>query len=148
MDYYQQEAISRGRLEIRQTYLYRRKENLPEGWQSISRIAYVHRICLTKDSERTSDSFYVTDLKTDDARYMAEGIRSHWGIENKLHYTKDVTIREDAGSTANKKAASNLAPFRDFAFNIRKTRQKSIKYACEIFANYNVREIYCILTRT
>lgn len=79
---------------------------------------------------------------------MAEGIRSHWGIENKLHYTKDVTMREDAESTANKKVASNLALFRDFAFNILKSRQRSIKYVCEIFANYNVREIYSMLRRT
>lgn len=148
VDYFMEEAIGRGRLEIRQTYLYERKNNLPEGWQSISRIAYVRRIRLTKTAEHTSDSFYVSDLQTDDAEYMAAGIRSHWGIENKLHYTKDVTMREDRECTANKKAASNLALFRNFAFNILKTKDRSIKYACEIFANYMVRDIYTMLLRT
>lgn len=79
---------------------------------------------------------------------MAAGIRSHWGIENKLHYTKDVTMREDWECTTNKKAASNLALFRNFAFNILKTKDKSIKYACEIFANYNIEDIYSILVIT
>ena len=141
VDYFLEEDISRGRLEIRQTYLYERKENLDQGWKSINRIAYVHRIRLTKQGQHTSDSFYVSDLKTNDAKYMAAGIRSHWGIENKLHYTKDVTMGEDAQCTDNKKAASNLALFRDFAFNILKTTDRSIKYACEVFANYNVRDI-------
>jgi hypothetical protein len=31
--------------------------------------------------------------------------------------------------------------FRDFAFNILKTKHRSIKCATEIFANYNVKEL-------
>jgi hypothetical protein len=30
------------------------------------------------------------------AGQAAEAIRKHWGIENKQHYTRDVTFREDA----------------------------------------------------
>ena len=75
-------------------------------------------------------------------------MRSHWGIENKLHYTKDVIMREDKECTQHKNAASNLALFRNFAFNFLKTYNRSIKYATEIFANYNVKELYRIVTRT
>jgi predicted transposase YbfD/YdcC len=85
---------------------------------------------------------------TGEAKYIADGIRSHWGIENKLHYTKDVIMREDREATGNQNAASNLALFRDFTFNILKTCNKSIKYASEIFANYNVNELFIVLTRT
>jgi predicted transposase YbfD/YdcC len=87
-------------------------------------------------------------LKTDDAEYIADGICSHWGIENKLHYTKDAIMREDVECTKDKQAAANLSLFRDFAFNILKTTNKSIKYASEIFANYNVKELYNISSRT
>ena len=31
-----------------------------------------------------------------DASQAADAIRKHWRIENKLHYTRDVTFREDA----------------------------------------------------
>lgn len=79
---------------------------------------------------------------------MASGIRSHWGIENKLHYTKDVTMRKDAECTKNKLAAPILAHFRNFAFNILKMENKSIKYVSAIFANYNVKELLVILFRT
>jgi len=135
-------------LEIRETYLYARQNNLDTGWESIHLIAYVHRNFLSKNKEHKTDSLYVSDLQTTDAKFMSEGIRSHWYIENKLHYTKDVTMREDKECTTNKTAAANLALFRDFAFNILKTKNKSIKQATEIFANYNVKELVNILFRT
>ena len=31
-----------------------------------------------------------------DANRAAIAVRMHWGIENKFHYTRDVTLREDA----------------------------------------------------
>jgi predicted transposase YbfD/YdcC len=135
ISYHVEEEIIRGRLEIRQTYLYQRQNNLAKGWESINLIVYVHRQFLSKDKEHKTDSFYVSDLQTADARHIAEGIRSHWHIENKLHYAKDVIMREDTRCTGNKVAAANLALFRNFAFNILKTKNKSIKQATEIFAN-------------
>lgn len=148
IDYHCEEKISGGRLEIRETFLYQRQDNMAQGWESIQRIAYVRRIFLSKTKEHQTESYYVSDLQTNHAKFMAEGIRSHWGIENKLHYTKDVIMREDAECTKNKDAAANLALFRDFAFNILKNENRSIKYACEIFANYNVKELLIILFRT
>jgi predicted transposase YbfD/YdcC len=145
---YTEEEITRGRLEIRETFLYIRQNNMADGWESIKLIAYVRRDFIRKNREHKTDSFYVSDLQTTDAKYIAELIRSHWNIENKLHYTKDVIMKEDARSTKNKAAAANLALFRDFAFNILKTKNKSIKYATEIFANYDVKELLNILYRT
>jgi predicted transposase YbfD/YdcC len=146
--YYREEAIARGRLEVRETYLYARENNLDKGWESIRLIVYVHRNFLSKHREHKTDSFYVSDLQTIDARLIAEGIRSHWHIENKLHHVKDVIMKEDKESTANKMAAANLAILRDFAFNILKTKNKSIKQATEILANYNVKKLFYILYRT
>ena len=146
--YHRQEEISRGRCEIRETYLYARQNNLDKGWESINLIVYVRRDFLSKNKEHKTDSFYVSDLQTTDAKYIAKGIRSHWYIENKLHYTKDVIMHEDAQCTKNKTAAATLTFFRDFAYNILKTENKSIKQATEIFANYNVKDLLNILLRT
>jgi hypothetical protein len=57
-------------------------------------------------------------------------------------------MREDAECTGDRQAAANLALFRDFAFNILKTKHGSIKCASEIFANCNPKEIFNILSRT
>jgi predicted transposase YbfD/YdcC len=134
-------------LEIRQTWLYERENNLAQGWESVNRIALMQRYFLSPVKQHKTDSLYITDLQINKAQYIAQGIRCHWGIENKLHYTKDVTMREDMECTADKNAAPNLALFRDFAFNILKTYNRSIKYASESFANYSVKELYYILIR-
>jgi predicted transposase YbfD/YdcC len=144
---FREEAIIRGRLEIRQTFLYI-PQNLPQGWDSVKIMAYVQRQFLSKEKEHKTDSLYISDVNTSDAALMAEIIRSHWNIENKLHYTKDVIMHEDKGCTKNKAAAPNLALFRNFAFNILKKTNNSIKYATEIFANYNVKELLNVLFRT
>jgi predicted transposase YbfD/YdcC len=146
--YHIEEEISRGRLEIRETYLYARENNLADGWESIQTIAFVCRYFLSNKKEHKTESLYVSDLQTADAEYIAEGIRSHWHIENKLHYTKDVIMREDSKSTKNKQAAANLALFRNFTFNISKTKSKSIKQATEFFANCNVKELLKFIFRT
>jgi predicted transposase YbfD/YdcC len=148
ISYHKEEAITRGRLEIRETFLYPRQNNLAAGWESINRIIYVRRLFLSKNKEHKTDSFYISDLQISDAKFIAECIRSHWHIENKLHYTKDVVMREDAQCTKNKNAAANLALLRDFAFNILKNKNKSIKQATEMFANYNPKEILKLLNRT
>jgi predicted transposase YbfD/YdcC len=135
-------------LEIRETYLYARQNNLAEGWESIKTIAFVCRYVLSKKKEHKSESFYVTDIQTENAAYIAKGIRSHWHIENKLHHVKDVVMLEDTKSTKNKQAAANLALLRNFAFNILKTKNSSIKYATEILQNYTVSELCEILYRT
>jgi predicted transposase YbfD/YdcC len=40
-------------------------------------------------------SFYLSSRPVE-AKIAADAIRKHWGIENKSHYTRDVTLREDA----------------------------------------------------
>lgn len=124
------------------------QDNIPEGWPSLNRIVFVQREFISKDKYHKTDSYYITDLLSNNAAYLAQGIRSHWYIENKLHYVKDVVMKEDIASTKNKVAAPNLAIFRDFAFNILKKENKSIKYASEIFANYNVKDLCNKLNRT
>lgn len=148
IDYHREDVITRGRYEIRETYLYARENNMAKGWDSVQTIAFVRRDFVSKSRQHITVSFYITDLQTNNAKYIADGIRSHWHIENKLHYTKDVIMQEDTRSTKNKNAAANLALFRDITFNILKSKSNSIKYATEIFANYKTDKIMKILYRT
>ena len=48
-------------------------------------------------------------------------IRKHWRIENKLHYTRDVTLREDASRI--RKNPGIFARMRSFAYNILRFNQ-------------------------
>ena len=56
-----------------------------------------------------------------DANHAAVAIRSTWGVENKLHYTRDVTLREDASRI--RKNPGVFARMRSFAYNILRFNQ-------------------------
>jgi predicted transposase YbfD/YdcC len=49
---------------------------------------------------------------------LAAAIRSHWQIENGLHWVLDVTFREDASRVRDRNAARNLALLRRVALNL------------------------------
>ena len=45
-------------------------------------------------------------------------MRSHWAIENSLHWVLDVTFKEDAARSRTGHGPANMAVVRHFAFNI------------------------------
>lgn len=59
-------------------------------------------ICVTRYRELKNHcefetTYYLTSLSQKKAskEYLLNAIQNHWGIENKLHYVKDVTFDED-----------------------------------------------------
>ena len=55
------------------------------------------------------------------AGQAADAVRKHWGIENKQHYTRDVTLREDASRI--RRNPGVFARLRSFAYNILRFNQ-------------------------
>lgn len=49
---------------------------------------------------------------------FAVGIRGHWGIENRLHYVKDVVFFEDSSPITNINAATNLSILTTIVINL------------------------------
>ena len=68
---------------------------------------------LWKESRETS--FYLSN-RSITAKQAADAIRKHWGIENGLHYVRDVTLREDASRIRINPGI--FARLRSFAYNI------------------------------
>jgi len=54
----------------------------------------------------------------DDPAVLGQAIRSHWTVENALHWVLDVTFREDDSRVRDRTAARNLALLRKIALNI------------------------------
>lgn len=54
------------------------------------------------------------------ARALAQAVRAHWGIENKLHWVLDVAFKEDR-SRLTGHGAHNMAIVRHFAINLVRT---------------------------
>ena len=92
----------------------------------VAAIIQVERIVLTFQPATglwrwsCENSFYLSNRPLDAAQ-AAEAVRQHWGIENKLHYTRDVTLCEDASRI--RKNPGVFARIRSFAYNILRFNQ-------------------------
>jgi predicted transposase YbfD/YdcC len=82
-----------------------------------------------KNSDETS--FYISTLVLS-ARVFCHAIRNHWGIENRNHYVRDVTMGEDKSRIRTNPHI--LAKLRSFALNIlRKNNVENV--SLELFEN-------------
>lgn len=65
-------------------------------------------------------AYFVTSLspKKMDARQLAESIRSHWSIENSLHWVRDVTFDEDRSQIRTGSAPRVFATMRNLAISL------------------------------
>lgn len=74
--------------------------------------------------------YYISDLPAADPAKLLEYIRGHWGIENRLHWSLDVSFREDDCRIRQGHAAENFSRLSRIALNLLKaetTRKVGIK---------------------
>lgn len=91
------------------------------GWKHLRSIVQVNVTRTIKKSGKTSceKRFYITSLLADPV-HILNVCRSHWGIENNLHWQLDVTFREDECRVRKDHSARNLATMRRAALNLLK----------------------------
>ena len=78
-----------------------------------------------KPSEETHYSLSSLPLSAG-AKRIAQAIRSHWAVENELHWSLDVAFREDASRVRKDEGPANLACIRRLALTQLK-RETSLK---------------------
>jgi predicted transposase YbfD/YdcC len=73
---------------------------------------------------------YISSLAPD-AERISQAIRSHWTVENRLHWVLDVSFNDDQVHARAKAAAHNLAVLRHITLNLIQLdsdkRKRSIK---------------------
>ena len=71
-----------------------------------------------------------------DAKGFNYWIRSHWRIENTLHYSKDVTFKEDYSKIITKNAPQNISLVRNIVMNLfRSNGYTNMAQAIRLVAN-------------
>jgi predicted transposase YbfD/YdcC len=68
----------------------------------------------------TETVYLITSLTSREAapEHIAAYIRSHWGIENQVHWVRDATLSEDSSSTRTASRPANLATLRNAQLGI------------------------------
>lgn len=115
-----------GRIEER-LYYYSTDINWLEArkdWKKMMGIGMVIRKVQIGDKKTEERQFHFGSV--DVVKDYADAVRVHWGIES-MHWSLDVTFREDANRTRTGKAPENLALLRRLALNVVKKDQE--KYA-------------------
>lgn len=107
-------------------------------WLGLKTVVMVVRVRHLWNKTTREVQFYLTSLDSD-AIILGRAIRLHWGVENSLHWTLDVTFNEDACRVRTGHAPQNLALLRRIALNSlnreqslkRSNRQKSNRAAMD-----------------
>jgi predicted transposase YbfD/YdcC len=85
-----------------------------EGMKSVTMVESVRQIDGAYSSEKR---YYISSL-TADSEKLGQAIRSHWEIENRLHWCLDVTFNEDASRIRTDHAPENLNIVKKIAMNL------------------------------
>ena len=98
-------------------------ENLPdrERWKNLQAIGLtVNHTTQVRTGKQTSEvRVYILD-KTVSGKKFGELVRSHWGIENRLHWQLDVTFGEDQCRVRKQNGDRNLSTVRRTALSLLK----------------------------
>lgn len=125
---YQTKEHSHGREEIR-NYLMLSDINdridPTSKWDSLQGIGMVESV-RTVDGLTTVETRYYISSLTNNAQLLGQSIRSHWGIENPLHWVLDVAFREDDCRIRKDNAPQNFAVLRHIALNLL-NQEKTLK---------------------
>jgi predicted transposase YbfD/YdcC len=70
--------------------------------------------------------YYITSLMPN-AKQIAQAVRKHWGIENKVHWVLDMAFREDECRIRKDNAPINMATLRHIALNLLKQENSGKK---------------------
>lgn len=91
--------------------------DLLAAWAGVARAVVVVKTVQRGPTTTTQTRYYLTSLHTTPVAELAAGIRGHWGIENKLHRTRDIHFKQDTNGIRHLVAAVNMALFNTLALN-------------------------------
>ena len=120
-----------GRTEVRRCWAFDAVDRLykAEQWADLKSFAIIERERTMGSRTSHERCYYISSLPADAPR-IARAVRSHWEVENRLHWCLDVQFGEDQATVRTGFAANNLAIVRHIVMNLLRlntSRKGSIK---------------------
>lgn len=100
-----------------------------EKWEGLKSVGVVESTREIGEEKTIERRYYLCSLRLD-VEMFARAVRSHWGVENKVHWIMDVCFHEDQSRARAGYAAENLATLRRLALNLLKketSKKRGIK---------------------
>jgi predicted transposase YbfD/YdcC len=130
-DYDVEQTVEKGhgRLETRQCWTISDPTVLrglrgTQEWEGLRCVAKVRARRTVDDKTTVEDRYYLSSLEGR-AGQLLMATRTHWGIENGLHWVLDIAFREDESRVRKGHGAQNLATLRHIALNLLKQEKTS-----------------------
>ena len=102
-----------------------------EQWEGLKSIGLVKKTIEKSDGIKVEEKRYYISSLLLNINLFSYTIRTHWNVENKLHWQMDFTFKSDDNTTMNKKALFNLQIIKKFCLTIlnevKKEKNKSLK---------------------
>ena len=120
-----------GRVETRQVWCTSALEGVVscERWPGLTSLVMVESSRHIGGQDEVEQRYYISSLpgaSDGDAKRLNSVIRTHWEIENRVHWVLDVAMAEDTNRTRKGESAQNLALVRKLALNLLR-RETSVK---------------------
>ncbi len=127
-DYYKIVNKGHGRIEIRECWTISDNNILRymrgyENWEKLKTVSRIRAQRWIGDEKSCEDRYHIASLTG--AKKVLTSVRSHWGIENKLHWTLDMAFDEDRSRIRKGHGAENFALLRHIALNLLKQEKSS-----------------------
>ena len=107
-----------GRLETRTSFVCTEVEALKHHrWPGLAAVGKVIRSRATATKATTETAYYLLSKALSPER-LSKAARSHWGVENRLHWVLNTVMNEDQARNRDDNTAYNLAILRHMALNL------------------------------
>jgi predicted transposase YbfD/YdcC len=119
--------VAHGREETRRVEVSHAIEEIhsAERWPKLATLIHVESTRTVKGETSVEHRYYISSRRALSAKKALAAVRSHWSIENELHWVLDVAFCEDDSRVRAGNAAANFSAVRQLALGLLKKRTEA-----------------------